>query len=464
MQRDAIRLESFFNKVREKEYPALNKSGHVYLDYTGGNIHPACLLEMHQKFLQNAVYGNPHSTNPSSQLSEKFINEARQSVLDFFNAHDYHCVFTPNATGALQIVGECYPFSSNSHFLFTSDNHNSVNGIREYSQNNGGSYSCCTLNYEDLTINTAELNNQLSAHYNKENKLFAYPAQSNASGVRHSLEWIKKAHDQGWDVLLDAAAFVPTSKLDLTVFDPDFVSLSFYKIFGYPTGIGCLLVKKSKINKLVKRWFAGGTVALSAVGHNGHFLKSGHERLENGTVSYLTIPAITNGLNFISAIGIENITYRIKDLSEFFITRLLTLKHTNGVPMIKLYGPTNTENRGGTFLINFFDPDEQQYPFNDIEQMANSENISLRTGCFCNPGIDEMNYRISEIQLKKYFTSRSDGDYDDMIDFLGTMRGAVRVSIGFPTTRSDLDKFLRFAKTKLDRTVSQNNTSPSRLL
>src|SRR4028119_2509836 len=111
MKRDDLDLERLFNDVRKNEYSILDKLGHVYLDYTGGNIYPECLVEMHHKFLQNAVYGNPHSTNPSSQLSEKYVNEARKSVLDYFNAHDYDCVFTQNATGALQIVGECYPFS-----------------------------------------------------------------------------------------------------------------------------------------------------------------------------------------------------------------------------------------------------------------------------------------------------------------------------------------------------------------
>jgi len=457
MKRDDVSLERFFNSVREKQYATLDESGHVYLDYTGGNIYPQCLVEMHHQFLQNAVYGNPHSTNPSSQLSEKLVNEARKSVLDFFNAPDYDCVFTPNATGALQIVGECYPFSPKSHFLLTADNHNSVNGIREYSQKKRGSYSYIPLNYDDLTINTEELNYQLSAHSCKKNKLFAFPAQSNASGVQHSLEWIKKAHEQGWDVLLDAAAFVPTSKLDLTLFDADFVSLSFYKMFGYPTGIGCLLVKKSKMNKLVKRWFAGGTVTLSAVGYHGHFLKSGHERFENGTVSYLTIPAITHGLNFISSIGIENITCWVKELSEFFINSLLKLKHENGKPMIRLYGPRDTKNRGGTFLINFFDTHGRQYPFEYIEQKANAENISLRTGCFCNPGVDEIINSLLENGLKKYFTSTRHGDYNDMIGYLGNKRGAVRVSIGFPTTRSDLDKFIIFSKFFLNRAFREEN-------
>ena len=453
MKSENINSEDFFNRLRKKEYARLDGSGHVYLDYTGGNIHPQCLVDKHYRFLQKAVYGNPHSTNPASRLSEKFVSEARKRVLEFFNAPDYYCVFTPNASGALQIVGECYPFSCESHFLLTADNHNSVNGIREYCRNKGASYAYSAMNYEDLSINEPELNKHLHAHPDKKNKLFAFPAQSNASGVQHSLAWIKKAQEQHWDVLLDAAAFVPTSKLDLSVSKPDFVSLSFYKIFGYPTGIGCLLVKKSTFNKLKKPWFSGGTVTLSAIKYSSYFLKPDHEKFENGTINYLDIPAITNGLDFIAAIRIENISSRIKELSELFLLNLLKLTHDNGLPLIELYGPADTKNRGGTFLINFFDVYGQQYPFLFIEQRANGEMISLRTGCFCNPGIDELNNCLSADQLKNYFTSRDHGDYDDMKQFLGKMRGAVRISIGIPTTIADIEKFISFAKKLLNKSV-----------
>jgi molybdenum cofactor sulfurtransferase len=76
------------------------------------------------------------------------------------------------------------------------------------------------------------------------NALFAYPAQSNFSGYRYPLEWISKVQSgcldpaQQWYVLLDAAAFVSTTPLNLDVYNPDFVTLSFYKMFGFPTGLG----------------------------------------------------------------------------------------------------------------------------------------------------------------------------------------------------------------------------------
>jgi len=269
------------------------------------------------------------------------------------------------------------------------------------------------------------------------------------------LSWIKKAHEKGWDVLLDAAAFVPTSRLDLSIHKPDFVSMSFYKMFGYPTGIGCLLVRKDKFQKLTKPAYAGGTITLSSAGYDSHFLKQDHEKFENGTVNYLGIPAVLNGLEFIEDISIEKINRRTQELSSLFIAELQKLRHDNEQPLLKLYGPTNTEQRGGTFLLNFFDVNGEKYPFEMVEQLANHQLISFRTGCFCNPGIDKLNHCISAQVLKDYFTSRDHGDYYDFINFTKKMRGAVRVSIGIATTREDLRKFYSFVKRFLNMRVTE---------
>lgn len=104
-----LQHDALFNTLREKEYARLDKAGHVYLDYTGGNLYAESQLMQHQAMLRENVFGNPHSTNPSSQLATKLTEEAREEVLKFFNAEDYFCIFTQNATEALHIVGECYP-------------------------------------------------------------------------------------------------------------------------------------------------------------------------------------------------------------------------------------------------------------------------------------------------------------------------------------------------------------------
>ncbi len=443
--------EGFFNQLRKDEFSRLDNSGQVYLDYTGGNLYPESLLDQHFNHLRSHVLGNPHSTNPSSLLSTELVQATRTKVLDFFNAPDYHCIFTANASAALQIVGECYPFSSESLFLLSADNHNSVNGIREYCKAKGGTFKYCQLNYEDLTLNEQQITDNLEQASNYQNKLFAYPAQSNVSGIKHPLAWIEKAHQNGWDVLLDAAAFVPTSKLDLTQIKPDFVSISFYKIFGYPTGLGCLLVHKDKFDKLKKPWFAGGTVKFVSINYPGYFLANDHERFENGTVNYLDIPAISNGLSFIERIGFERITERIKYLIAKLITDLHQLQHQNGNPLVRIFGSENLSQKGGTLIFNLLDPNGNLFSIEEVETKANKKGISLRTGCFCNPGIDEINNCISNEETAKYFTTKHSGSYHEMIFYLGRMRGAIRISVGLATTTEDLDCFLEFIKTFRDK-------------
>jgi hypothetical protein len=111
------------------------------------------------------------------------------------------------------------------------------------------------------------------------------------------------------------------------------------------------------------------------------------------------------------------------------------------------------KNRGGTFLLNCFDVEGEKYPFEMVEQLANKERISFRTGCFCNPGIDELNNCISAEQLRTYFVSREHGDYYDFINFTKKMRGAVRISIGLATTASDIRKLISFLAKFQDKVV-----------
>jgi selenocysteine lyase/cysteine desulfurase len=435
----------FFNQLRNKEFDRLDKEHHVYLDYTGGNLYPKSLVEKHCADLQNSILGNPHSGNPSSMLSTERVESARAKVIEYFKADDYFCVFTQNASASLKIIGEGYPFSSESTFLLMADNHNSVNGIREFCSHKGGRVVYVPVQYEDLMINSENLKKHFAETKKSGANLFAFPAQSNVSGVKHDLSWIAEAQNQGFDVVLDAAAFVPTDELDLSRFKPNFVSVSFYKIFGFPTGIGCLLIRKDSFEKIQKPWFAGGTVSLVSVGVQKHFLQNNHERFEDGTLNYLHLPCIKDGLEFIESIGIQKIKSRVRSLAEYLYAELSALKHDNGVPMIQLFGPKTFDSRGGTLILNFFDQNGKVIDFQSIEKMANHKQISLRTGCFCNPGIDEINNCITDAELSKYYINRDENSgYKDMIETLGKMRGAVRISVGLGTNQADLDEFVEF--------------------
>lgn len=438
--------DGYFEALRNREFSRLDKHKQVYLDYTGGGLHSSSQVTRHMEYLLTSVHGNPHSVNPTSMASTEAVEAARQKVLAFFNAtEDYHCIFTPNASGALKIVGECYPFQEDGTYLLTADNHNSVNGIREFCANKGGTFQYAPLN-ENLTLDSAALKQALKS-FEGRNKLFAFPAQSNVSGVRHALKWVKRAQKQGWDVLLDAAAFAPTSPLDLTKVPADFVAVSFYKIFGFPTGLGALLVRKSAFEKLQKPWYAGGNITLSSVGGANRFMHDDHQRFEDGTVNYLDIPAISEGLRFVEEVGMGRLKQRVDSLALYLHQGLKGLRHANGTPLIRTYGPADRRSCGGTLAMNFQNPDGAIIPTSAVEDQANERGISLRTGCFCNPGVDEVNHGIASAALEAYFGNRAQGDYYDFIAFSGIRRGAVRVSVGMATNRADLDRFIAFAAT-----------------
>ena len=105
---------------------------------------------------------------------------------------------------------------------------------------------------------------------------------------------------------------------------------------------------------------------------------------------------------------------------------------------------------GGTVILNFFDKDKNKIPFDLIDRQANERNISIRSGCFCNPGIDEINNCITSDELVKYFSGRNDGDYEDMVQALNKMRGATRVSVGLANTQQDMDAFIAYCKLYLE--------------
>ena len=445
--------DDFFAGLRTKEFAILDEQKQTYLDFTGGNLSPRSLLDKHCHTLQTKVMGNPHSTNPTSQTSTHLVEETRQKILTYFNATDYYCVFTQNASAALKIIGESYPFDEKSHFLILSDNHNSVNGIREFCTKKKGTVRYIPVEYRDLQIHPPYLDDLLIKTPKHHHNLFAFPAQSNVSGVKHDLGWIKKAQDHGFDVLLDAAAFVPSNKLDLSVHKPEFVSVSFYKMFGFPTGIGCLLIKKSVFQKLIKPWFAGGTVSLVSVIHPNRFLANNHERFEDGTLNYQMIPAVKNGLEWLESIGIQTIQARVQSLGEYLANGLKTLQHSNGTPVVKIFGPETFSHRGGNLIMNFYDNKGNHFPLEWIEQKANKALLSIRYGCFCNPGIDEINNAIGSEEISNYFMSHDQGDYYDMIRYLGKMRGAVRVSVGVATVQKDLDAFIELVSS-LSNTLS----------
>lgn len=456
---------SRLDELRATEYGRLDAQGHIYLDYTGGGLYADSQLRQHMNLLRRNVFGNPHSNSPASRAMTDLAEHARTSVLEYFNASpdEYAVVFTANASGALKLVGESYPFTSNGHLLLAFDNHNSVNGIREFARAKGATTTYLPTVPPELCLDETQVAGYLDQATLGASNLFAYPAQSNFSGVQHSLEWVAQAQAKGWDVLVDCAAFVPTNRLDLSRWHPDFVPLSFYKIFGYPTGVGCLIARRVALAKLRRPWFAGGTVMAVTVQGDGYYMAEGEAAFEDGTINYLNLPAVEIGLKHVAAIGVETIHERVTCLTGWLLDNLTSLRHSNGAPLVRLYGPRTLDRRGGTIAINFLNPDGHVIDERVIDQTASERNISVRTGCFCNPGAGEVAFSLSKDALVESFVDELGMTYDEFLVALGLeSAGAVRISLGVATTFTDVYRFLQYARSFLDTFPDVSNLPPRR--
>ncbi|MGE5178169.1 MAG: aminotransferase class V-fold PLP-dependent enzyme [Bacteroidota bacterium] len=442
--------------LRAREYERLDRCRQVYLDYTGGSQYAASQLRAHLDLLNGSVFGNPHSTSGPSSAATDRVEAARARVLRFFHAtpDDYLVVFTANASGALKLVGESYPFAPGGRYVLTVDNHNSVNGIREFARARGADVTYAPIRMPDLRIDRPALRALLAQGEPGAANLFAYPAQSNFSGVQHPLELVEEARAAGWDVLLDAAAYVPTNAFDLARWRPDFVAVSFYKMFGYPTGSGCLLLRRDKFAKLRRPWFAGGAVRIASVLAGAVLRPDDATAFEDGTVDYLNIPAVTIGLDHVEGVGIDKIHERVRCLTGFLLEGMKSLAHRNGRPVIRLHGPAGTDARGATIAFNVLDAAGVAVDIAQVESLAARAGISLRVGCFCNPGVGEVIYGLTAEQVEDLFRIPNltfDGMRREVRERWGEEVGAVRVSLGIATNFADVFRFLQFLEEFRDR-------------
>lgn len=141
-------------------------------------------------------------------------------------------VFKANASGAITVVAERFPFEQGSSFVLTKDNHTSMHGVRHFADERGASTKHVAVT-EDLLIWGKSMNRALQAEDSTKYNLLAYPAQSNAAtGARHDLKWVKAAQDEGFLVLLDVAAYVPPT---------DYISPR--PLYAGPTLCACLSTK-----------------------------------------------------------------------------------------------------------------------------------------------------------------------------------------------------------------------------
>ncbi|XP_071826012.1 molybdenum cofactor sulfurase-like [Apostichopus japonicus] len=470
-------------KQRLQEFPQL--SDYVYLDNTGTTLFAKSQIDKFTSDLTSNLYGNPHTRCQSSELTTDTIDQVRSRILRYFHtSQDSHCIiFTSGSTGALKLLAEGFPWSptkeasspdekndrgvggdqAGSIFCYLQDNHTSVVGMREVATANGARSVCLSPNQISSALSPDSITNHECNGLSDSNAdhLFAYPGQSNFSGCKYPAKWTamcKNGHldkllgcHGNWYVALDAASLVSTSPLDLSICEADFVPLSFYKMFGFPTGLGALIARKDALPILRKRYFGGGAVmAYSATQPFFVPRKLFHEWFEDGTPPFLDIIAVRHGLDTLECLagGISSISEHTFYLAKYTFDNLKSLRHSNGKEVVEFYCKTDytdINKQGPIICFNVLNPNGEYVGYAQFQKLAALYKIQLRTGCFCNIGACQLFLGLTDEEIQaNYEAGHVCGDDIDIIN--GKPSGAVRISFGYMSLKADADVFLNFMR------------------
>ena len=436
-----------FAALRAREFARLDAQGHAYLDYAATALYGASQLRAHHARLADSVLGNPHSESRPSRTAGALIELARHQVLAWFDVDEstHDVCFTANASAALKLVAESYPFGPRAALVLAADNHNSVNGAREYARRAGAAVRVLPL---DAELRLADPEAHLVDQAAHGGGLVAFPAQSNFSGVRHPLALVARARGLGFEVLLDIAAFAPGQALSLRACPADFAALSFHKLFGYPTSVGALIARRDALARLHRPWFAGGTVAFVSIGADLHRLHGGHEGFEDGTADFLGIAALAPGFALLGEVGMSRLAMHVKLLTGQLLDGLTSLRHTGGGPLVRLYGPqagvhgiAAMFDRGSTVTINVMDARGRPIPYSVVEARARDAGVALRGGCFCNPGAAEAAFGLDADRVVACMAALGDEfSPTRLADCADRAIGGVRLSLGLANDQRDVER------------------------
>ncbi|KAL1319261.1 hypothetical protein HN51_071551 [Arachis hypogaea] len=464
--------------VRAQEYHHL--SNHTCLDYIGVGLFSHSQLQQQQQ--QQRYHGDASksqlastSTSTSNQypgipffsLSSKtgnlktllihggqeseFESAMRKRIMNFLNISetDYYMVFTANRTSAFKLVADSYQFQSSRKLLTVYDYESeAVGNMISASEKRGARAISAEFSWPRFRIQTTKLRKIIvGKRKNKKKKkgLFVFPLHSRVTGTRYPYLWMSVAQENGWHVLVDACALGPKDmdSFGLSLFLPDFLICSFYKVYGEnPSGFGCLFVKKSAISSMEAtssagivnlvpqnqihlsedssgtdleleqktiystqeeqgeeeeeelssmRSFSGPRQATEsgkdeeeAQSHRGSEIEEAN--LKKKSVAQGSenggFEIECRGLDQVDSLGSILISTRARYLINWLVNSMVKLKHphTEEFPLVKIYGPRVKFDRGAALAFNVFDWKGEKVEPVLVQKLADRSNISIGYG------------------------------------------------------------------------------------
>ena len=358
-------------KIRE-DFPILQREVYkrplVYLDNAATTQKPLCVLDaMREEYLN--VNANVHrGVHYLSQQATDLHEAARETVRAFINARKIEeIVFTRGTTEAINLVASSYCESQmkvGDEVLVTEmEHHSNIVSWQLQAQRKG-----IVVKHLPITDEGLLCLDDIDAYLTERTKLVSVAHVSNVLGTINPVkDIIRKAHERGIPVLVDAAQSAPHMKIDVQDMDCDFLALSGHKMYG-PTGIGVLYGKEEWLEKLPP--YQGGGEMIDKV----TWEKTTFERLpfkfEAGTPDYVATHGLATAIKYMQTVGLENIEVHEKELTRYCMEQMRT------IPGIRFFGEAPHKDAVVSFLVG-------NIHHLDLGTLLDRLGIAVRTGHHC---------------------------------------------------------------------------------
>ena len=347
----------------------------VYLDSGATSQKPQVVIDAESDFyrLHNAaVHRGAH------QLAEEatdIYEGARSTVAAFLNAAEDEVIFTKSATESLNLVayamgnapaGNRFHLSSGDGIVVTEmEHHANLIPWQQLAARTGA-----TLSWFEVTPEGRLDLSNIDGVITEKTRVVALTHQSNVLGTINPLKSIiKRAHDVGAVVVLDACQSVPHMSVDVKALEIDFLAFSGHKALG-PTGVGVFWGRGELLAELPP-FLTGGSM-IETVTMTGATWAPAPRKFEAGVPNMAQAAGLAAALKYLKAIGLDKVHAHEVELTTYLLQKFSEIEE------LKIIGPTDTESRGGSISFTF----GEIHP-HDLGQFLDSQGIAVRTGHHC---------------------------------------------------------------------------------
>ncbi len=353
------------NKIK-KQFPIferkINDKLLIFLDSAASAQKPLRVIEAMSEIMKKNYANVNRGIYVLSQETTEQVELARKKVAKFIGAFEDEIIFTKNATESINLImyswGRKYLKKGDVVVLTEMEHHSNIVPWQILKESIGVELVWLSVGEDGYLKIPEKLQNV---------KLVCVTHVSNVLGTINNIKELASwAHEMGAKILVDGAQGITNVGVNVQELDVDWYVFSGHKIYG-PSGVGVLYGKRDILKDMPP--FLGGGDMIIDVSKNRTEFKDPPARFEAGTPPIVEIIGLGAAIDFVNDVGMNSIREHNRFLSDY------AMKKLEG---IKIYGPSNIENRGAVISFNL----EGVHP-HDIGSILDNEGIAVRTGHHC---------------------------------------------------------------------------------